>query len=314
MTSPNVPRNAYTNAPEQHPNLILGSLQLLLWLFFRPSALLNHAEGIGMHLNSNSARRSHLHWESPKLWRFRLQTYLVVPLLITLSLALVVWILSPFIQKPIFRVAIGFAYGLALFLPFQLVNKRLFVVLAVLEIGAITIELVTTFGWKVLFGVGVALALMCCILFMVWGGFRYITSNGAEDARQGQEILTNSAIAIIFVLFGTAIISLLLYAGIMYAQTPITEVALHYMKVLFGVGVALALMCWIYGGFLYITDQGKEENAKQAKQLIINSVIALIFLLFCTAIIISLLLYALTPITEVSVYIKILFGVGVVEP
>ena len=42
MTSPNVPRNAYTNEPEKHPNLILGSLQLLFWLFFRPSAWQNY--------------------------------------------------------------------------------------------------------------------------------------------------------------------------------------------------------------------------------------------------------------------------------
>lgn len=305
MTSQNVPPNAYTDSPELHPNLILGSLQLLFWIFFHPSALLNHVERIDLNLNSNSARRRHLQWDSPKLWRrFMLQSYLVVPLF-TLSLGLVVWILGPFIQKTIFHVAIGFAYGLALFIPFQLVNKTLYVVFAVLEIGAITIELVTTFGWKVLFGVGVALTLMCCILFMVWAGFRYITSDGSEDAGQAKQLIINSAIAIIFVLFCTAIISILLYAKIMYALTPITEVALHYMKVLLGVGVALALMCLIYGGFLYITDQGKEENAKQAKQLIINSVIALIFLLFCTAII-SLLLYpivyALTPITQVAVH------------
>ncbi len=37
-----LPRNAYTNAPEQHPNWILGSLQLLFWLVFRPSAWGNY--------------------------------------------------------------------------------------------------------------------------------------------------------------------------------------------------------------------------------------------------------------------------------
>jgi hypothetical protein len=304
MTSPNVPRNAYTDSPEQHPNLIVGSLQLVFWIFFRPSALLNHAERIDLDLNSNSARQRHLQWESPKLWRFMLQSYLVVPLLITLSLALVVWILGPFIQKTIFRVAIGFAYGLALFIPFQLFNKTLFVVFALLEIGAISIELVTNFGWKVLFGVGVALALMCCILFMVWAGFLYITG-GDKGPERGRKIIINSVIAIIFVLFCTAIISLLLYARIMYAVTPRTEVAVHYMKVLFGAGVVLALMCLIYGGFLFITDQGKEENAKQAKQLIINSVMALIFLLFCIPIIFLVLypiMYAVTPITEVAVH------------
>ena len=306
MTSQNVPPNAYTDSPEQHPNLILGSLQLLFWIFFRPSALLNHAEGIDRDLNSNSARRRHLQWDSPKLWRFRLQTYLVLPLLISLLLGLVLWILGPFIQNTIFRVAIAFAFGLALFISVQLGNnKTLYVAFNVLGIGAITIALVAPFGWKVLFGVGVALPLMFSILYMVWGGFRYITSNGAEDAGQGKEILTNSAIAlaISFLLFCTAIISLLLYPRIVYAQTPIIEVVVHYMKVLFGVGVALALMPLIYGGFVYLVDPVKGPEI--GKKIIINSVIAIIFFLFCI-LIISLVLYpimyALTPITEVAVH------------
>jgi hypothetical protein len=52
MTSPNVPRNAYTNAPEQHPNLMLGSLQLLFWLFFHPSAWQNHLKRIDPAITS----------------------------------------------------------------------------------------------------------------------------------------------------------------------------------------------------------------------------------------------------------------------
>ncbi|UNU22429.1 ATP-binding protein [Microcoleus vaginatus PCC 9802] len=126
----------------------------------------------------------------------------------------------------------------------------------------------------------------------------------------------NSVIAIIFLLFCTAIISLLLYARIMYAVTPRTEVAVHYMKVLFGAGVVLALMCLIYGGFLYLTDGDK--GPERGKNIIINSVIAIIFLLFCTAIIsllLYLIVYVVTPITEVAVhYMKVLFAVGVALP
>ena len=304
MISPNVPSNAYTNAPEQHPNLILGSLQLLFWIFFRPSALLNHAERIDLDLNSNSARRRHLQWDSPKLWRrFRLQSYLVVPLF-TLSLALVVWILGPFIQKTIFRVAIGFAYGLALFIPFQLVNKTLYVVFAVLEIGAITIELVTTFGWKVMFGVGVALALMCCILCFIYAGFLYITDQGKEEnAKQARQLIINSLIALMFLVFCTAILSLLLYGGIMYALTPRTELAVSFMMILFYIGVSIALTFVIYGGFVYLVDPVKGPEI--GKKIIINSVIAIIFLLLCRWIISVVLypiMYALIPITEVPVH------------
>ena len=38
MTAPDARRNAYTDAPQLHPNLILGSLQLFIWLFAHHSA------------------------------------------------------------------------------------------------------------------------------------------------------------------------------------------------------------------------------------------------------------------------------------
>ncbi|MEH2433951.1 MAG: hypothetical protein V7K25_06810 [Nostoc sp.] len=53
MTSPQLPPNAYTNAPQQHPNLILGSLQLLFWLVFRPSAWRNHLKPIDLILDND---------------------------------------------------------------------------------------------------------------------------------------------------------------------------------------------------------------------------------------------------------------------
>ena len=36
----------YSHTPEQHPNLILGSLQLLFWMFFLPKAFKNHLKRI----------------------------------------------------------------------------------------------------------------------------------------------------------------------------------------------------------------------------------------------------------------------------
>ncbi|MBW4447112.1 MAG: hypothetical protein KME38_09625 [Spirirestis rafaelensis WJT71-NPBG6] len=54
MTSPDIPRNAYNDAAEQYPNLILGSLQLLFWLFFRPSAWRNHQKRVDPALEPNS--------------------------------------------------------------------------------------------------------------------------------------------------------------------------------------------------------------------------------------------------------------------
>ena len=53
------------------------------------------------------------------------------------------------------------------------------------------------------------LAVAVAVLFMVWGGFRYITSNGAEDAGQGKEILTNAAIGLVIAIVAYTIVFLI---------------------------------------------------------------------------------------------------------
>ncbi|MEH1853190.1 MAG: hypothetical protein V7L11_16320 [Nostoc sp.] len=85
MTSPQLPPNAYTNAPQQHPNLILGSLQLLFWLVFRPSAWRNHLERIDPALDSDSSLIILLRqgrWRNLSLWRLFIQAYFILPILI----------------------------------------------------------------------------------------------------------------------------------------------------------------------------------------------------------------------------------------
>ena len=56
----------YTDAPKQHPNLILGSLQLLFWLFFRPKAWRNHLEYIDSQ------------WDNSKLQKLLAQIYIII--------------------------------------------------------------------------------------------------------------------------------------------------------------------------------------------------------------------------------------------
>ncbi|MBD2364380.1 AAA family ATPase [Anabaena minutissima FACHB-250] len=85
----NILHNAYTNTPEQHPNLILGSLQLLFWLFFRPTAWHNHLKRIDPALYPLSRDRNHLSWRSPGLLRLLIQGYIVLPLLAHLILSLI---------------------------------------------------------------------------------------------------------------------------------------------------------------------------------------------------------------------------------
>ncbi|MDJ0707014.1 MAG: hypothetical protein QNJ46_27380, partial [Leptolyngbyaceae cyanobacterium MO_188.B28] len=88
-----VPRNAYTSAPEQHPNLILGGFQLFFWLFFHPSAWRNHVARIEPKLHPNfcliELRQSQ--WKNLALQRLVIQAYLVWLILGSLIMGVLPW-------------------------------------------------------------------------------------------------------------------------------------------------------------------------------------------------------------------------------
>ncbi|WP_445632429.1 AAA family ATPase [Nostoc sp. DSM 114161] len=116
MISPQLPSNAYTNTPQQHPNLILGSLQLLFWFFFRPSAWRNHLKHIDPILDTNSSLIILLRqgrWRNLALWRLLIQGYFILPILANLLLGLVLWMSSEKIANIAFPVVFGVVFGVA---------------------------------------------------------------------------------------------------------------------------------------------------------------------------------------------------------
>lgn len=148
MYLPPVP-HAYTDAPEQHPNLILGSLQLLFWLFFHPSAFRNHLKRIDPALRPDAElRRSRLQWRNPALWRFLLQGYLVLPLLVYLTLGTVLWILDESIAKIALGVVLNVARGMMLGL--------VWVVLLGLVTGVMSSGLAFSIAWSVGWSMGLS--------------------------------------------------------------------------------------------------------------------------------------------------------------
>ncbi|MDY6897537.1 MAG: hypothetical protein SWZ49_05585 [Cyanobacteriota bacterium] len=129
----------YTHAPEQHPNLILGSLQLLFWMFFRPAAFKNHLKSIHPVLETNTSLITVLRIENhllknPALWKFILQGFVILPVLSTVvARAIVILFLvalgmplqqaiSVFLLDLFYRVAVGMALsvpiGVAYGVPF----------------------------------------------------------------------------------------------------------------------------------------------------------------------------------------------------
>ncbi|MFB2935044.1 hypothetical protein ACE1B6_07170 [Aerosakkonemataceae cyanobacterium BLCC-F154] len=96
MTLPNNLHNAYSYEPEPHPNLIQGCVQLVFWLFFRPTVWRNYIHRIDEQLTPNFclAELSRSHWRNPTLRRLLLQGCIILPILISLVISLEGWLLG----------------------------------------------------------------------------------------------------------------------------------------------------------------------------------------------------------------------------
>ncbi|MBD0263905.1 MAG: ATP-binding protein [Tolypothrix sp. Co-bin9] len=154
MTSPDIPRNAYTHAPEQHPNLIVGSLQLLFWLIFHPSAWHNHLKRVDPNIRPDFCLTdlSQAQWKNPTLQKLLIQGYFVLPVMFSLFLGLKMLavrksaevILTNILSNIGFTAAVGVTLGL-------FVNVG-FGVASVLRIALSIIEPTGIVGMVVAFG------------------------------------------------------------------------------------------------------------------------------------------------------------------
>lgn len=172
MNSPAVPRKAYTDTPDQHSSLILGSLQLLFWIFFRPSAWCNHLIRIDSALQPKSQVWSRLQWRNWALWRLLIQGYLLLPLLANLSLNLVLMGLRESEESLVFRVAVAVAVSLAFGLAFGLVVR--------VAVGVvISVVIAVAFGLAFGLAVRVAIGAASIVAFFVGIGLFYYIPIGA---------------------------------------------------------------------------------------------------------------------------------------
>lgn len=96
MTLPDNLHNTYSYEPEPHPNLILGSVQLVFWLFFRPTVWRNYIHRIEQKLSPNFclAELSRSQWRNPDLRRLLLQGCIILPILISIIISLEGWLLG----------------------------------------------------------------------------------------------------------------------------------------------------------------------------------------------------------------------------
>ncbi|MCB8927239.1 MAG: ATP-binding protein [Ardenticatenaceae bacterium] len=107
-------RNRYTDAPTLTGNLLTGSVRLLFWLFFHPSAWRNHLKRIDSTLSPyfSLADLRRRQWTNTAVLRFLLMTFFAWPLLVGLLLGLVLWLLNMPSTALLLGVMLGIAVGL----------------------------------------------------------------------------------------------------------------------------------------------------------------------------------------------------------
>jgi hypothetical protein len=165
MTTPAIPRNAYTNAPEPHPNLILGSLQLLFWLVFRPSAWANHLHRIDPSLDKNVSLFRVLasqSWRNGQAWRFLLQGFFLLPLSLVASLSASLSLLN--LGTPVNSIALSIVFIVAFVVALDLVVGSAFGVTFGVAAG---VALVVSLGVAVVVPEGVLLGMALGLVFGV---------------------------------------------------------------------------------------------------------------------------------------------------
>lgn len=118
------PDTAYTDAPRQHPNFLLGSLHLLFWLFVHPSAWRNHVARIDPTLSPDFALLDldYAPWRNRALARMMAQIWLVLPFFSSI----IVWLILFFYDQTTAAIAFGsmiaLSFGVAAGLPTSVVG------------------------------------------------------------------------------------------------------------------------------------------------------------------------------------------------
>ncbi|MBK9051431.1 MAG: ATP-binding protein [Chloroflexi bacterium] len=109
-------RGYYTDTPPLQHNLLLGSLQVLFWLFFHPAAWRNHVARIAPDLPPDFSlmQLKRRYWGNKALWRLLLLTSLTWPVLVALLVAGILSLFNLAGENLLFGVAVGIAAAVLL--------------------------------------------------------------------------------------------------------------------------------------------------------------------------------------------------------
>ncbi len=114
MKSDNITSRRFTDTPPLSRSMIIGSLQLLFWLFFHPSAWRNHLHTLAPDLRPNFCL-AELRWRHGRrfaFWRFLFMSQLAWPLVVGGAVALGLRGFNAAPQNILLGVIIGMAVGI----------------------------------------------------------------------------------------------------------------------------------------------------------------------------------------------------------
>ncbi len=115
--------SAYTHSPPQHPNFILGSLQLISWLILHPSAWRSHIRRISagtLRPDFSLIEISGKHLQNTSIRRLIVQSYVLWPTIFGLLLGILCLTFSIPVPRLAFSLALGLVFGVGIGLGFGL--------------------------------------------------------------------------------------------------------------------------------------------------------------------------------------------------
>lgn len=107
-------KQRYTDAPQLPNSLIIGSVRLLIWLFFHPSAWRNHLARLDSSLSPDFclAELNRNHWLDTAVWRFLAQMFLAWPVIIASFLGIILTLFNLPPTTIFFGIMLGVAIGM----------------------------------------------------------------------------------------------------------------------------------------------------------------------------------------------------------
>lgn len=108
-------QQGYTNAPKLQDNVVSGSLRLLFWLFFHPSAWRNYVARLKLQLapDFSFSQLDIKQWQNSHFWRFLLRLLLSWPFVVVVPIVLLLRLLQQPTSTILVSVVLSVTVGLA---------------------------------------------------------------------------------------------------------------------------------------------------------------------------------------------------------